>query len=269
MQQSSYETLLTRFDSGVLHVTLNRPKVRNAMSSAMVEEIIAVFNAAGDSGDVRAMVLHGAGGNFCAGGDIKDMATLLAKADQEDTTAKMNRRFGDLMLIANHAPFAVVVVAEGAVLGGGFGLACVSDIALAHKDTVFGLPETGLGIVPAQIAPFVVSRVGLTEARRIAMLGIRFGATEAQRIGVVHSVFDSEEKAAEMLEGILSQVRRCAPGANAITKNLMLDVAHIPLEDILDRASREFAACLSGNEGREGTTAFREKRLPSWATEAP
>ncbi|MDJ0837617.1 MAG: enoyl-CoA hydratase-related protein [Acidobacteriota bacterium] len=261
------QTLLTRFEHGILHVTLNRPRVRNAMNGVMVEELIQVFTTAGESGEVRAMVLHGAQGNFCAGGDIKDMSAMFADSGEDDAAYRMNRRFGDLMMTAERAPFVLIVVAEGAVLGGGFGLACVSDIALAHRDAQFGMPETGLGIVPAQIAPFVVRRVGLTHARRIGLLGLRFDSAEALNTGVVHRVFESELEAAEIVEGILDRVRRCAPGANAVTKRLMLDVDRMPLEELLDRAARDFATCLRGEEGREGTGAFRDKRLPKWATE--
>jgi len=266
----SHETILTRTEHGVLHITLNRPEVRNAMNGTMVAELSAVFDAIADDRSVRAVLIHGAGGTFCAGGDIKDMRKMLAKPeDGSDPARDMNRAFGHLIQKVDRAPQAVIAVLEGAVLGGGLGLACVSDLALAHRDTQFGLPETGLGIPPAQIAPFVVRRVGLTQARRLAVLGARFDSEEASRIGLVHGLFTSEDEAAELVRGALVQIRRCAPGANAVTKQLMLDVDRVPLDDLLDRAAGDFAACLRGEEGTEGTRAFREKRLPRWAVEEP
>lgn len=267
---SEYTTLLVRREHGNLHVTLNRPQVRNAMNDAMVAELTSIFRDSAQDRTLRTIILHGAGGTFCAGGDIKDMGTMMAGKPGEDDPARvMNRAFGTLIELADRSPQAVIAVMEGAVMGGGFGLACVSDYALAHVNTKFALPETSLGIPPAQIAAFVVRRIGLTQARRMAVCGARFDANQAQKLGVVHDVFHSEAEAAEMVEGVLRQIHRCAPGANAVTKQLMLDVGVVPLEQLLDRAAEDFATCLRGPEGQEGTRAFREKRAPKWAGGEP
>ncbi|MCB1838069.1 MAG: enoyl-CoA hydratase/isomerase family protein, partial [Alcanivoracaceae bacterium] len=170
------EFLLLQQDGPFLHVTLNRPEVRNALSTGMAQELMRVFAAVRDDESIRALILRGAGGHFCAGGDIKDMAgarAALASGDQ-DAMFRFNRAFGEMITVCNELPQTVVAVIEGASLGGGFGLACVSDIAIAHADATFGLPETGLGVIPAQIAPFVVKRIGLTQTRRLALTGIRF-----------------------------------------------------------------------------------------------
>ena len=176
------QTLLLSLEAGVLHITLNRPDSRNAMSLAMVGELRAVLAAVDDDLDVRAIVLCGAGGHFCAGGDIKDMAN--ARASGSDAYRALNRAFGSLLEQAQHAPQVLIAVLQGAVLGGGFGLACVADIAICHQDAKFGLPETTLGILPAQIAPFVVGRIGLTQARRLALTAARFNGSEAERLGL-------------------------------------------------------------------------------------
>lgn len=257
------ETLLLERDGGVLHVTLNRPDSRNAMSLAMVGELRAVLAAVRDDRAVRAIVLRGAGGHFCAGGDIKDMAG--ARAAGPDAYAALNRAFGGLLEQAQAQPQVLVAVLEGAVLGGGFGLACVSDIALAAADAQFGLPETSLGILPAQIAPFVVKRIGLTQARRLALTAARFDGREALRLGLVHACADSAESLGEHLAETLDQVRRCAPGANAATKALLLATESEALGPLLDDAARQFAAAVTGAEGAEGTMAFVQKRKPNWA----
>src|SRR4029079_5328179 len=126
--------------------------------------------------DVRVMVLRGTGGHFCAGGDIKDMAKArmsTLKAGEPDPVGAVKRAFGRAITKVDRAPQAVVAVLEGAVLGGGFGLACVADVAIAHAGANFGLPETSLGLPPAQIAPFLVRRLGLSQARRLAVTGAR------------------------------------------------------------------------------------------------
>ncbi|BAN49496.1 isohexenylglutaconyl-CoA hydratase [Metapseudomonas resinovorans] len=257
------ETLLLELADGVLHVTLNRPESRNAMSLAMVEELRAVLAAVRDDSRVRALVLRGAGGHFCAGGDIKDMAT--ARATGSDAYRQLNRAFGSLLEEAQAQPQVMVAVLEGAVLGGGFGLACISDIAIAHASAQFGLPETSLGILPAQIAPFVVKRIGLTQARRLALTAARFDGAEALRLGLVHFAEADGAVLEQRLAESLEQVRRCAPGANAQTKALLLATETEPLDTLLDHAAERFAAAVTGPEGAEGTMAFVQKRKPGWA----
>src|SRR5690606_29934894 len=179
----------------------------------------------------------------------------------------LNRRFGAMVSRAERLPAVLVCVLEGAVLGGGFGLACVSDVALAAGDARFGLPETGLGVIPAQIAPFVVRRIGLTQARRLALTGGRFDGHGAQALGVVHEVADSTEELEQRLRQVLEQIRRCAPHANRVTKQLVLSVDEQPLDAVLDHAARDFADAVNSEEGQEGTLAFVQKRAPSWSTD--
>ena len=259
------ETLLLSLDAGVLHITLNRPDSRNAMSLAMVSELRAVLESLRNDLSARAIVLRGAGGHFCAGGDIKDMAG--ARAAGGDAYRSLNRAFGSLLEEAQNTHQVLIAVLEGAVLGGGFGLACVSDIAICQQDAKFGLPETTLGILPAQIAPFVVKRIGLTQTRRLALTAARFNGCEAERLGLVHFSEADSEAVDARLHQVLSQVRQCAPQANAQTKALLLAAEHEALGPLLDRAAEQFAAAVTGGEGIEGTMAFMQKRAPKWAAE--
>ena len=142
------DTLLVREEGFALHITLNRPESRNAMSLQMTQELRAVFSAIEGSDDIRAVILRGSNGHFCAGGDIKDMAGArmrAAESGNDEAYAELNRAFGHLMTQVDCAPQVVITLLEGAVLGGGFGLACVSDIAIATESAQFGLPETSLG----------------------------------------------------------------------------------------------------------------------------
>jgi isohexenylglutaconyl-CoA hydratase len=263
------KNLLLQREDGVLFVMFNRPQARNAMSSGLLDDIVLLFEAIEDDRDIRAVVLRGAGGNFCAGGDIKDMAAAraaMAKAKPgEDPIADYNRRFGVMLRKVNRAPQASIAVCEGAVLGGGFGLACVADISFAHVEANFGLPETGLGLPPAQIAPFVVERIGLAQARRLAVCGARFQGEEARRLGIAHEVFRSEQELVNLLGNTVQQIKRCAPGANAVTKEIMLRVGRMDPDQVLDYGAQKFSEAVRGPEGAEGTAAFIEKRLPKWA----
>lgn len=267
IQSMHLQTLRLNQQGPILHVFLNRPEVRNAMSEQMLNELISVFQTIADNQSIRAVVLRGAGGSFCAGADLKDMTALRLKAAElgtNDMYARFNRGFGTMIDIVNHAPQIVVAVLEGAVLGGGFGLACVSDIALSLDSTTFGLPETGLGVIPAQIAPFIVQRLGLTQARRYALLGNRFKGQEAVKVGLVHESFATVEQLDAALLQVLDQIKRTAPNASRVTKAILHRVGHEPLHTLLDDVAVKFAEAAT-SEGLEGTLAFVEKRLPNWA----
>lgn len=262
------KTLLLKLDGGVLHLTLNRPESRNAMGPEMLAEIGAAFDVVHDDRTVRAVVLRGAGGHFCAGGDLKSMMAGGMKpptGNETDPIIQLNRGFGSLLRQVSQAPQVVIAVCEGAVLGGGFGLACVSDIALAHVDAKFGMPETTRGLPPAQIAPFVVERIGLTQARRLVLTGAQFNGVEALRLGIVHDSFASDEELSLKLAAAIRQVLNCAPLANAMTKAIVLDVGRKDMDMLLDEAAQKFAAAVRGPEAPEGIAAFMQKRPPKWA----
>lgn len=256
--------LVLELDAGVLHVTFDRSDVANALNTATVEELAGTFNAVRDDRSVRAIVLRGRGKHFCAGADLKSVGRESGSDDQSGVIA-FNRRFGEVLALINSAPQAVVVVAQGAALGGGFGLLCVSDVAIVTRDAKMGMPETRLGLPAAQILPFVVERIGVTHARRIAMCGLRFDGAEAHRIGVAHELVDEVDAADAALESVLTDIRACAPGANAVTKQIIGALDTKPMDRLIDEAASNFADCLLGDEGREGTQAFNEKRRPAWA----
>jgi len=269
MELPQVETLLLKAERGVLYVTLNRPETRNAMNGRMLADLGAVADAVARE-RVRAVVLRGAGGHFCAGGDLKEMMAGGLQPPQPgepDGIELGSRAFGTLLRKFAQTPAVVIAVCEGAVLGGGFGLACVSDIALAQVDAKFGLPETSRGLPPAQIAPFVVERIGLTQARRLCLTGAQFSGAEALRLGLVHESFTDAADLEGRLAAILKQVLNCAPGANAVTKEIILKVARDDMDAVLDDAAKKFAAAVRGSEAPEGMMAFMQKRKAKWAEE--
>jgi isohexenylglutaconyl-CoA hydratase len=259
--------LLTR-DGTQLHITLNRPETRNALSAEMVRELQTVVEFLEGARDIATVVLRGAGGTFCAGGDIRGfMASLETPPPapgERDAIAVRNRGFGAFLARFDALPQTIVLVIEGAAFGGGLGLAAIGDVAIATADARFAMSETGLGIPPAQIAPFVAARIGVSEARRLALTGRRFDGREAARIGLVHYVCEDATALDTALKQVLDEIARCAPGANAATKRLLLASRVTPLETLLDQASDAFAQALRSAEGREGVSAFLEKRAPAW-----
>ena len=248
----------------VLRITLNRPEARNAMSLAMVAELTAALHEAEQDGTTRVVVLRGAGGHFCAGADIKDMAAARGRlAEDPEAVVKVNASFGVLCNAYAASPLAIVAALEGTVMGGGFGLACVADVVIAAEDTVFRLPETSLGVLPAQIAPYLVERLGYSEARRLAVTGARLDPREALAIRLVHEVCP-----AASLEDVIARVSRdilnCAPGALAATKALVRKARLSAPADLVDEAARAFSRAALGPEGVEGMSAFLQKRKAAW-----
>ncbi len=262
------ETLLLERRGRHLHVTLNRPETRNALSAGMVDELGAVIDAvAGDRG-LQSLVLRGAGGTFCAGGDISEFRSVYQAGarpeDGPDPIAVSNRRYGRLMARLNGLPQTVVAVIEGAAFGGGLGLLCGSDVAICRADARLALSETGLGLLPAQIAPFVVQRIGLTQTRRLALTGARIDGEEAAQLGLVHYACADAEALEARLAAVLHDIGRCGPAANAATKRILLDSLTLPLDVVLDQAAAAFAEAMRGAEAREGVAAFMERRAPYW-----
>lgn len=251
----------------VLRLWLNRPEQRNALSADMVREIQATFDAIRDDRRVRVVVIRGAGGTFCAGGDIKNMqlAGVPPVPGADDELKAGNRRYGAMLLTIDEARQAVIAVVEGAAMGGGIGFASVADITLALDSAEFAMTEVMLGIVPAAISPFVVRRIGLTAARRLAVSGAKLSARKARDVGFVHEVAGDPAALDALLATQINQILKCAPDAVAETKRLMLRAATaVPMTELLDRAADSFAAAVRSPEGREGTAAFVEKRKPNW-----
>ncbi len=170
---------------------------------------------------------------------------------------------GTFLEQADAFPKALILLVEGACMGGGVGLIAVADWVIAEKESKIGTPEVTVGIVPAQITPFIVQRIGSAHARRLTAFGLRLGADEALRIGLVHEVATNHGELMDKGTAAINQCLRCAPGALAETKKLVRASSREGLGAVLDDASHMFAAALAG-DAKEGIRAFLEKRKPAW-----
>lgn len=270
MDAPAYTAITAASDAGVWTITLNRPAARNAMSLTMVGELLQALSHAEADNGARAIVLRGAGGHFCAGGDLVDMARARMQPAQSDSdpVAEVNAAFGRLCVAYADTRLPVVAVLQGTVMGGGLGLACVADVVLADGSAVFRLPETSLGLVPAQIAPFLVERLGLAEARRLALTGMRLDARAAAALRLIHELAADAAALEAALARVLGDILRCAPGALAETKALLARCRGRRAAELVDEAAAVFARAVRSAEGQEGTAAFVQKRPPSWAPSA-
>jgi methylglutaconyl-CoA hydratase len=252
--------------SGVLTLTLNRPDVRNAFNEVVIQELNQVFQKEVLEAEVRAVVLRGAGKAFCAGGDLNWMRKAIDdsfEANFRDTRA-LSGMFGRM----NDCPKPLIGVVHGAAIGGGVGLVSVCDLVIAEASTQFSLSEVRLGIVPACIGPFVVSKIGPSHARAFFMSAERFDARRAYETGLVHYVVQGEAALDTELARVLENILQCGPNAMNVAKQLVLDLSwperRAAKGDTLDYVATLLAELRVSPEGQEGVKAFLEKRKPSW-----
>lgn len=246
--------------------TLNDPASRNALSESMVDALLTACERAAADADLRGVVLRGAGGHFCAGGSLGGFTKTIGQplaTGESDPLIPLNRHFGALLQALCALPQWLIVAVEGAAMGGGFGLVCCADRVLAHTSAQFATPEVTLGIVPAQIAPFVVQRLGPAAARRCLLTGERWDATAAQRFGLVDDLVDGDMDAA--VSAAIARHAAAAPQAVAATKRLLLAQLETPMHALLDDAAIAFAQALRGAEAPLGLAAFAARKAPPWS----
>jgi methylglutaconyl-CoA hydratase len=254
--------LLATDARGIATLTLNRPEVANAYDEDLLRALTAALEKMAGDTDVRALVIRGAGRHFQAGADLNWLNRLSRQGPDENYVASIiTVRFSKVL---NELPKPTIAVVHGACFGGGCGIACCVDIALATPDSIFGISEVRHGIAPTPISTHMVNAIGIRQARRYALTGERFGADEALRMGMVHEVVPAAQMEARLAE-VLDAIILSAPGAIARTKLSMLGANGLLLGDReAELLAHEGWMQRQSPEGREGTTAFREKRRPSW-----
>ncbi len=259
--------LILERDGDLLTIWFNRPEVKNALSDEMAGELAAVLEALPEEKDIRFVILRGKGGAFCSGGDLKMFKTVFQGGTSREQIVEFNASFGRMCHAVNQLPQLFIVLIEGFAMAGGLGLSCIADVVVTTADAKFSLTEVTLGIPPAQITPVVIKRIGASQARRLLLTAQRFNGEEAHRLGFAHFLVDDagalEEKAAD----IVGDARRGAPGAIALTKQIIAASETLHGDDIVQFAAERFADAMLGDEGREGMMAFSEKRKPAWAGE--
>jgi methylglutaconyl-CoA hydratase len=260
----NYNTLLIEQKDSVVFCKLNRPEVRNAFNAEMIAELTEF--ARGIGRDVRCVVMQGEGPVFCAGGDLRWMQQSLnmnREQNREDA-----QRLAQMYFLIDRLPVPVIGLIHGAAFGGGVGLVCVCDYAIAVEETKFSFSEVRLGIVPACISPFVLRKIGPGHARALFTSAERFDARKAYEIGLIHQIVTTQEEGRQNLDKKIVQILECGPEAIRQTKALVFEMLFASGdEQQLDRAADLLAAVRTSEEGQEGLRAFLEKRKPRWTRE--
>jgi methylglutaconyl-CoA hydratase len=256
------ESITLTVGDGIARVTLARPEVRNAFNAEVIDQLHETFARITAADDVRAVVLAGEGKVFCGGADINWMRSSLDLAF--DANLGDAERMSDMFRAIDNCPKPVVGRIHGAALGGGAGLAAVCDIAIATDDAIFGFTEVKLGIIPAVISPFVLAKIGASQARALFLTGERFDAHHAQAIGLVHDVVSSGDLDAT-IERVLDEFRTAGPDAIGAAKL----VVHRVLDNSYDASraitTEAIARQRVSPEGQEGLRAFLERRPAKFA----
>lgn len=253
---------LERRDSGVAVLTMNRPAVFNAFDETLIAELDAAFALLGADAGVRAIVLAGAGKHYSAGADLQWMQRAAA-ASQDDNRADA-RRFSAMLARIAECPKPTLARVQGAALGGGVGLVCACDMAVASEAASFSVSEARMGILPAVIGPHLVNAVGLREARRLALTATRIGADEALRVGLVQRVVPAEGLDTAV-EALIADLLACGPNAQAEIKQLYARFAVGPVTaEVRELTAQTIARVRTTPEAREGFAAFLGKRKPNW-----
>ena len=263
----AYETLeLQTSPEGVLTVALNRPDVRNAFNEVLIRELTQVFSKDAVKPEIRLVVLRGKGPVFCAGGDLNWMKKAVSFSKDENLAD--TRLLTKMFQIMNEFPKPIIGAVQGAAIGGGVGLVSICDIVIAHTDAVFSLSEVRLGLVPACIGPFVISKIGASHARALFVSAERFTALRAKEVGLVHEVAADLIALEKAIDRMVGNMLQCGPAAMTAAKKLILDLSwperRAKIADCMEYSAASLAELRVSKEGQEGVKAFLEKRKPSW-----
>jgi methylglutaconyl-CoA hydratase len=260
---SAYQTLnLTTRAPGVAQVTMSRPAVFNAFDETMIAEMDAAFAALAADDAVRVVVLAGEGRHFSAGADLQWMQR--ASRASEDWNLQDARRFAGMLARIAALPKPTVARVQGAALGGGVGLTCACDIAVAADNASFSVSEAKFGILPSVIGPHLVNAVGRRQALRLALTTERIGAAQAEAMGLVHRVVGLEALDATV-DAVVRDLLVGGPRAEGEIKRLFgrLEVGPIT-PDVLELTARTISRVRGTDEAREGFDAFLSKRPANW-----
>lgn len=243
-------------------VWLSRPETKNAFHPDLIAELASVFSTLASDDKLRVVFLRGKGDVFCAGADMNWMKSSLSFTSEQnlEDAKKLSR----MLSTVTEFPAPVVGLVQGAALGGGVGLVAVCDHVVSESKAVFGLTEVRVGLIPAVVGPFVIAKIGLSQARSLFLSGERFGAATALRIGLVHEMTEGEAGLNEAQKKWIEIFKKAAPGAVRSAKKYLAKWP-FPPADINDQAAAWMAQLRTGKEAQAGLGAFLEKKTPPWA----
>ncbi|MFS0901013.1 enoyl-CoA hydratase family protein [Mycolicibacterium litorale] len=251
------ELVRYRVDGRAARLTLDSPDNRNALSTALVEQLHDGLRRAAADSAVRTVVLDHTGGTFCAGADLREAAGR----DPGDVAVDRARELTGALRAILELPVPVIAAVDGHVRAGGLGLIGACDIVVAGAASTFALTEARIGVAPSIISLTVLPKMTPRAAGRYFVTGEMFGAQEAQRIGLVTVAADDVEPVVAELTG---QIGKASPQGLAASKALTTDAVLAAFDERAEELTADSAALFVSEEAREGMLAFLQKRPPRW-----
>jgi len=259
---TKYETINSEITDHVCTITLNRAQVHNAFNPVMISELTSEFSYQSNNPLTRVIILTGEGKSFSAGADLGYMQS--SKDFTIEENQKDARNLEKLFHTIYQTSKPIVGRINGAAFGGGIGLVALCDISIAVSKAIFAFSEVNLGIMPAVISPYVIPKIGMSQATRYFLTGERFSAETALKIGLIHEITPTNADLDKKVEEIIVHLLASGPVAMAQIKKMLeknrtevLDVLRLQLIDSI-------AQIRTSPEGKEGLNAFLEKRDPKW-----
>ncbi|MFZ3208782.1 MAG: enoyl-CoA hydratase/isomerase family protein [Geobacteraceae bacterium] len=252
-------------DLGRATLTLNRPELHNAFDDVLIALLAAELKRLEANAKVRLLFLAGNGKSFSAGGNLEWMRRM-GEYNREENLADA-KVLAELMRTLNCFNKPTIALVQGAAFGGGVGLVACCDMAIATRRATFCLSEVKIGLLPAVICPYVVAAIGQRACRRYFLTAEQFDATEAHRLGLIHEVVSDEAELKSRGIALADLLLKNGPKALVASKKLIASVYGRPIDEelIADTANR-ITDLRASEEGREGLSAFLEKRKPLWIT---
>lgn len=253
---------IERVADGAMRIDMARPEVLNAFDEAMIAEIEGAFGEAARDPDTRCVILSGQGRAFCAGADIQWMKRQSEAAESANLADA--RRFAAMLNAIASCPKPTIARVQGACMGGGVGLVCACDFAIASDNARFAVSEARFGIIPAGISPYLIAAVGVRQARQLALSTLRIQAEDARVMGMVWKVVP-EEHLDDAVFALARELHAAGPNAMAEIKTLYARLGGLAGPEVRELTAATVARIRATAEAREGFTAFLEKRPPAWS----
>ena len=259
--------VLFEVDGPIGIVTLNNPERHNAFDDVLIADLTSAFRSLDANSDVRIVILSAIGKSFSAGADLNWMKRMSTYSEEENFRDAM--ALGDLMRTLHRLSKPTISRVQGAAYGGGVGLVACCDIAVGTHNAAFSLSEAKLGLIPAVISPYVIAAIGERAAHRYFLTAERFDAGEAFRLGLLHELVASDDDMDETINDICDALMQGGPCAHFEAKSLIAAICNRPIDDaVITETAKRIARVRASAEGKEGLSAFLEKRKARWIVES-
>ncbi len=249
--------LVIQDEGSIRTITLNRPEKRNALNGALVSALKDALRAADAETDLRAIVVRGAGKDFCSGADLESLRKISESSYDENLADA--RSLAELFAIIRLVQIPVIAAVHGRALAGGCGLATACDLVIATESASFGYPEVKIGFVPAIVMAFLRRNVSEKRAFEIATQGFEFTAAEAERLGLINHVVsdDSFEEEVMRYAAVYDRVSRSAV---VMSKRLLYEMDSLGFDDSIEAGAKANAEARMSEDCKKGIGRFLDKQ---------